>query len=46
MTTADILLPKEKDLSAWCVIACDQFTSQKEYWERARALAGEGPLRP
>ena len=43
MTTADILLPKEKDLSAWCVIACDQFTSQKEYWERARALAGEGP---
>lgn len=43
VSPADILLPNVKDLSAWCVIACDQFTSQREYWERVRALTGEGP---
>lgn len=40
---ADILLPKRTDLSAWCVIACDQFTSQPEYWDKVRQLTGEGP---
>ncbi len=31
---AKILLPKENfDYSKWAVIACDQFTSQKNYWE-------------
>lgn len=29
---ADILLPK-KDMEKWAVIACDQYTSNKEYWE-------------
>ena len=28
-----------QDLSSWAVIACDQFTSQPEYWEQARELA-------
>ena len=29
-----ILLPNEKlDASKWACIACDQFTSEKEYWE-------------
>ena len=34
--TADILLPAEGiDRKRWPVIACDQFTSQPEYWEQA-----------
>ena len=40
---ADILLPKVDDLSKWAVIACDQFTSQPEYWERVRRNAGDAP---
>lgn len=35
-TAADILLPYDsassKDWNAWSVIACDQFTSEPEYW--------------
>ena len=30
----DILLPKEGiDKKKWAVVACDQYTSQPEYWE-------------
>jgi hypothetical protein len=33
----DILLPKEgTDLTRWAVIACDQFSSEPEYWEEVR----------
>lgn len=40
----DILLPKAGvDLTKWAVIACDQFTSQPEYWENVRQLVGEDP---
>ena len=28
----EILLPNVDDFSAWACIACDQFTSEKEYW--------------
>lgn len=31
---ADILLPKNIDMNKWAVVACDQFTSEPEYWER------------
>ena len=41
--TADILLPKNIDLEKWAVIACDQFTSDPEYWQRVRKTAGDGP---
>jgi len=42
--TAEILLPnKHVDLSKWAVVACDQFTAQPEYWQRAQALAGDAP---
>ena len=38
------LLPrKDIDLTAWACVACDQFTSQPEYWAEARALVGERP---
>lgn len=42
---ADILLPDFKcvDGTKWAVVACDQFTSQPEYWESARALVGDAP---
>ena len=40
---ADILLPNDNlDLKKWSVIACDQYTSQPEYWERVeKTVAGE-----
>lgn len=35
----DILLPKKKyDLSLWSVIACDQFTSQPDYWQSVEEI--------
>ncbi|MGN0788879.1 MAG: DUF1015 domain-containing protein [Christensenellales bacterium] len=37
-----ILLPrKDIDLTKWAVIACDQFTSQPDYWERLDDLVGD-----
>ncbi|MCY3838668.1 MAG: DUF1015 domain-containing protein [Gammaproteobacteria bacterium] len=39
-----LLLPRpEIPLPAWSVIACDQYTSQPEYWEETRRLVGETP---
>ena len=39
-----ILLPnKYVDLSTWAVIACDQYTTDLDYWKRAAALVGEKP---
>jgi len=40
---ADILLPRVGDMTAWSVIACDQFTSQGEYWDAAEKRVGEAP---
>ena len=33
---ADILIPKTDDMQSWSVIACDQFSSERDYWERVR----------
>ena len=42
--TADILLPAENtDMSKWAVVACDQFTSQPEYWKDAARIAEGAP---
>ncbi|AEC01775.1 DUF1015 domain-containing protein [Parasphaerochaeta coccoides] len=39
-----ILLPNpEINMEKWAVIACDQFTSEKEYWERAFSFIGNAP---
>ena len=39
-----ILLPNPTvDLSKWAVVACDQYTSQPEYWERVIELVGTEP---
>ena len=40
---ADILLPKDCDLSLWSVVACDQYTSQPEYWQRVEERVGRAP---
>lgn len=41
---ANILLPDEKiDLTRWACVACDQFTSEPEYWQQAEALVGDAP---
>lgn len=34
----DILLPKTEDYSAFAVVACDQFTSDGEYWETLKNI--------
>lgn len=41
---ADILLPKEgTDLCKFSVVACDQYTSEPEYWESVDEFVGEAP---
>lgn len=40
---ADIMLPKNVDLTKWSVVACDQYTSQPEYWEKVQELVGDSP---
>ena len=40
---ADILLPKDAEMEKWAVVACDQFTSQPEYWERVEKTVGDAP---
>lgn len=38
----NILLPKKDvDMSAYAVIACDQFTSQKDYWDNLKKSIGD-----
>lgn len=43
--SADILLPDfgKTDAGKWAVVACDQFTSEHEYWEKAEATVGDEP---
>ncbi|MCI8435700.1 MAG: DUF1015 domain-containing protein [Clostridia bacterium] len=39
-----ILLPDRKiDLYKWAVVACDQYTSDPNYWKRLDALVGDAP---
>ena len=39
-----ILLPRpDVDLTRWAVIACDQFTSEPDYWNSVRDLVGDAP---
>ena len=40
---ADILFPQNVSLERWAVIACDQFTSAPQYWQRVRENAGDAP---
>ena len=40
---ANILLPDGISMEQWAVIACDQFASQSEYWDKVRQIAGDSP---
>ncbi len=40
---ADILIPKDVDFSKWSVVACDQYTSEPEYWEEVKELTKNSP---
>lgn len=42
-SAADILIPKVDDMRAWAVIACDQHTSEPEYWQKAEDIVGSSP---
>ena len=40
----EILLPAEgTDYYKWAVVACDQFTSEPEYWEKVEEIVGDAP---
>lgn len=44
LASPDILLPAAgTDLSKWAVIACDQYTSEPEYWRKADEFVGTAP---
>ena len=39
-----VYLPRPgTDLTKWAVIACDQFTSQPEYWNKVEKMVGDAP---
>ena len=40
---ADILLPKTNEFEKWSVVACDQYTSEPEYWEEVEKIVGDAP---
>ena len=39
----NILLPKDTDMTKWSVIACDQYTSEPEYWDDVEKIVGNNP---
>ena len=43
ITAKKILLPKVDNLEKWATIACDQFTSEEEYWKELYKFVGESP---
>ena len=40
---ANILLPKNTDMTKWSVVACDQYTSEPEYWKEVESIVGNNP---
>lgn len=44
ITVPQILMPKAgTNLEKWAVVACDQYTSQPEYWAETEAIVGDAP---
>ena len=39
----NILLPKNADMTKWSVVACDQYTSEPEYWSDVEKIVGDDP---
>ncbi len=38
---ADILIPEGIDVNKWSVVACDQYTSEPQYWEKVSKHVGD-----
>ena len=39
-----IMIPKDgTDYSKWAVVACDQYTSEPEYWDEVEKIVGDAP---
>lgn len=41
--SGNILLPKQTDMTKWSVVACDQYTSEPEYWKSVEEIVGDAP---
>lgn len=39
----EILLPEQIDMERWAVVACDQYTQDRAYWENAAKIAADKP---
>ena len=39
----NILLPKNTDMTKWSIVACDQYTSEPEYWKDVEKIVGDAP---
>lgn len=40
---ANILLPKNTEMEKWAVVACDQYTSEPEYWKEVENIVVDAP---
>lgn len=40
---ADILIPSNVEMEKWSVVACDQYTSEPEYWRETERTVGDAP---
>ena len=40
---ANILFPKNIDMTKWSVVACDQYTSEMDYWNEVEKIVGASP---
>lgn len=41
--SADILIPQNIDFTKWSVVACDQYTSEPQYWEDVKSIVDDSP---
>lgn len=39
----NILIPKNVDMHKWSVVACDQYTSEPDYWNEVKNIVGDSP---
>lgn len=39
----NILLPKNTDMTKWSVVACDQYTSEPDYWNEVKEIVDNNP---
>ena len=39
----NILIPKNVDMHKWSVVACDQYTSEPDYWNEVKNIVGDAP---